>query len=62
MGVGRLLFPPPQGGDVISWLCIVVGLVLIPFWLKILLSKEQDLAPEDEPMLLAEEEQQAGRA
>ena len=46
----------------ISWLCIVVGLVLIPFWLKILLSKEQDLAPEDEPMLLAEEEQQAGRA
>lgn len=62
VGVGRLLFPPPQGGDVISWVCIIVGLVLIPFWLKILLNKDQDLAPEDEPMLLAEEEHQAGRA
>lgn len=44
VGVGRLLFPPPGSGPLFTWICIGLGLVLIPFWLRMLLNE----APHEE--------------
>lgn len=52
VGIGRLLFPAPEGSPVISWVCIAIGLVLIPLWLRMALSKDFDVDPEDEPVTL----------
>ncbi|TLX57066.1 sodium transporter [Stutzerimonas nosocomialis] len=51
VGVGRLMFPPPEGSVVLSWVCIVIGLVLIPIWLRIALRRDFDVVPEDEPLM-----------
>ena len=48
VGVGRLMFPPPDGSALISWLCLGVGLVLIPVWLRIVMGRDFDTDPEDE--------------
>ncbi len=50
VGVGRLMFPPPDGSSVISWVCIAVGLLLVPVWLRIAMGHEFDSDPEDEPL------------
>lgn len=42
VGVGRFMFPPPHGSPTISWLCVVVGALLIPVWLRIALGREFD--------------------
>ena len=52
VGIGRLLFPAPEGSTVISWVCIAIGLSLIPLWLRMALSKDFDVDPEDEPVTL----------
>lgn len=52
VGIGRLLFPAPEGSPVISWVCIAIGLALIPLWLRMALSKDFDVDPEDEPVTL----------
>jgi len=51
VGVGRLMFPPPEGSVVLSWVCIVIGLALIPIWLRIALRRDFDVVPEDEPLM-----------
>ncbi|MCQ2028611.1 sodium:solute symporter family protein [Stutzerimonas zhaodongensis] len=51
VGVGRLMFPPPGGSTTISWVCIAIGLLLIPVWLRIAIGRDFDSDPEDEPML-----------
>lgn len=50
VGVGRLMFPPPDGSSVISWVCLVVGLLLIPVWVRIAMGAEFDSDPEQEPL------------
>lgn len=50
VGVGRLMFPSPQGSSLISWLCLAVGLLLIPVWLRIAMGRQFDTDPEDEPL------------
>lgn len=50
VGIGRLLFPAPESSPVISWVCIATGLALIPLWLRMALSKDFDVDPEDEPV------------
>ncbi|MGE6659540.1 sodium:solute symporter family protein [Pseudomonas sp. NPDC077408] len=50
VGVGRLMFPPPDGSSVISWVCIAVGLLLVPVWLRIAIGHEFDSDPEDEQL------------
>jgi SSS family solute:Na+ symporter len=50
VGVGRFMFPPPDGSSVISWVCIAVGLLLVPVWLRIAMGHEFDSDPEDEPL------------
>ncbi|HBM10504.1 sodium transporter [Pseudomonas sp. Choline-3u-10] len=50
VGVGRLMFPPPDGSSVISWVCIALGLLLVPVWLRIAMGHEFDSDPEDEPL------------
>ncbi|WP_313007949.1 sodium:solute symporter family protein [Stutzerimonas nitrititolerans] len=52
VGIGRLLFPAPESSPVISWVCIGIGLALIPLWLRMALSKDFDVDPEDEPVTL----------
>ena len=52
VGIGRLLFPAPESSPVISWVCIAIGLALIPLWLRMALSKDFDVDPEDEPVTL----------
>ncbi|WP_312288922.1 sodium:solute symporter family protein [Stutzerimonas nitrititolerans] len=52
VGIGRLLFPAPESSPVISWVCIATGLALIPLWLRMALSKDFDVDPEDEPVTL----------
>ncbi|HJE27862.1 MAG TPA: Na+:solute symporter [Pseudomonas nitrititolerans] len=52
VGIGRLLFPAPESSPVISWICIATGLALIPLWLRMALSKDFDVDPEDEPVTL----------
>ncbi len=49
VGVGRLLFPAPDTGPLLSWICIGVGVLLIPVWLRIAMGREFDTDPEDEP-------------
>ena len=34
VGLGRLLFPAPDAGPVLTWSCIVLGLALLPVWLR----------------------------
>lgn len=34
VGAGRLLFPAPDTGPLITWLCIGVGLALVPVWVR----------------------------
>src|SRR5690606_22614207 len=46
VGIGRLLFPAPESSPVISWVCIAIGLALIPLWLRMALSKDFDVDPE----------------
>ncbi len=53
VGVGRLMFPPPEGSVVLSWVCIAIGLALIPIWLRIALRRDFDVVPEDEPLIKA---------
>ncbi len=48
VGVGRLMFPPPGGSALISWICLAVGLLLIPVWLRIAMGREFDNDPDDE--------------
>lgn len=50
VGVGRLLFPPPDGSSTLSWVCLAVGLLLIPIWLRIAMGRDFDTDPEDEPL------------
>lgn len=50
VGIGRLMFPPPEANALISWLCVLVGLVLIPVWLRIAMGRQFDTEPEDEPL------------
>lgn len=50
VGIGRLMFPPPHANSVISWLCLAVGLLLIPVWLRIAMGRQFDREPEDEPL------------
>ncbi|WP_312233753.1 sodium:solute symporter family protein [Stutzerimonas nitrititolerans] len=52
VGIGRLLFPAPESSPVISWICIAAGLALIPLWLRMALSNDFDVDPEDEPVTL----------
>jgi len=52
VGIGRLLFPAPESSPVISWICIATGLALIPLWLRMALSKDFDVDPEDELVTL----------
>jgi Na+/proline symporter len=33
IGAGRLLFPAPDTGPLLSWACIGIGLALVPVWL-----------------------------
>ncbi|MBA1274235.1 sodium:solute symporter family protein [Stutzerimonas azotifigens] len=51
VGVGRLMFPPPEGSAVLSWVCIAIGLLLVPIWLRIALRRDFDVVPEDEPLM-----------
>lgn len=39
IGVGRLLFPGPQGSSVLAWACIVIGLALMPVWIYLAFSR-----------------------
>ncbi|MFL9815103.1 Na+:solute symporter [Stutzerimonas sp. VN223-3] len=50
VGIGRLMFPPPEGSSVISWVCLALGLLLIPVWLRIAMGRDFDTDPEDEPL------------
>jgi SSS family solute:Na+ symporter len=34
VGAGRLLFPTPETGALLTWLCIGLGLALVPVWLR----------------------------
>ena len=34
VGLGRLLFAPPDAGAVVTWLCVLFGLALLPLWLR----------------------------
>ena len=38
VGVGRLLFPDPEGSAVLAWTCVVVGLALMPVWIYLAFS------------------------
>src|SRR5690606_2654465 len=49
-GLGRLLFPPPEGSSIVSWVCILIGLLLVPVWLRMSLSRDFDEDPDDEPI------------
>jgi Na+/proline symporter len=40
LGTGRLLFPAPDAGGALSWVCIVVGLALLPVWLRMMRAHE----------------------
>ncbi len=46
VGIGRLAFPPPEGGDWLSWLSLGVGLVLSPVWLRMALSDRFEQRPD----------------
>lgn len=35
VGVGRLLFPAPETGAVLTWGCIALGLALVPVWARL---------------------------
>ncbi len=37
IGIGRLAFPAPEGGQWLSWLCLAFGLALLPVWLPMAL-------------------------
>ncbi len=50
IGIGRLMFPPPQGNSLLSWLCLLVGLLLIPVWLRIAMGRQFDTEPADDPL------------
>lgn len=34
VGTGRLLFPTPETGALLTWLCIGIGLAWVPVWLR----------------------------
>ncbi len=38
VGIGRLLFPDPEGSAVLAWTCVVVGLALMPVWIYLAFS------------------------
>jgi Na+/proline symporter len=44
VGAGRLLFPAPGTGPLLSWLCIGVGLALAPVWLR--MARAGDIHPD----------------
>ncbi|MBD3737852.1 MAG: Na+:solute symporter [Pseudomonas balearica] len=46
IGIGRLAFPPPEGGEWLSWLSLGVGLVLSPVWLRMALSDRFEQRPD----------------
>lgn len=57
VGIGRLLFPAPEGSDVLAWICIALGLLLLPIWLRMAFSRRFDDSPEQlagEPQRIAE--------
>lgn len=50
VGVGRLMFPPPDGNSLISWICLALGLLLVPVWLRIAMGHEFDTDPVNETL------------
>jgi hypothetical protein len=52
IGVGRLLFPQPGGSALLAWICIAVGLALMPVWMYLAFSRYfDDSREEDVPEL-----------
>lgn len=61
IGVGRLLFPQPDGSPMLAWICVVIGLVLMPVWMYLAFSRYFDDQHEEEaPELQAERPDMAG--
>ncbi len=50
VGVGRLMFPPPDGNSLISWICLALGLLLVRVWLRIAMGHEFDTDPVNETL------------
>ncbi|KJH80899.1 Na+:solute symporter [Pseudomonas sp. KSR10] len=50
VGVGRLMFPSPESSALLGWVCVALGLLLIPVWLRIAMGRQFDSDPEDEPL------------
>ncbi len=54
IGVGRLLFPQPEGSSALAWICIAVGLALTPVWMYLAFSRYFDDEREDDALELHE--------